>query len=160
MKSHVRRCRRFLLSTWLVGMDNLARCVSWSKRLFVCRNIVRCMQLLPVADRPNSMGPLNSHNKIFREAWQTAIDLDGLQAIDNDGVVKTRYQHWCGRNPKFAKHLPTWGEAGTVNSEDAQQCVFVGCKMNQSDATTCLLHPRCKIRLVFLGYFYCEISNA
>jgi hypothetical protein len=35
-----------------------------------------------------------------------------------NGQTGTRYYVlWCGENPKFAKHLRTWGEAGTVKTK-------------------------------------------
>jgi hypothetical protein len=42
------------------------------------------------------------------------FDGDGLNVTDIDGKVATRYEHWCGRLPKWIKHLRTWGECGTV----------------------------------------------
>ena len=51
---------------------------------------------------------------LWREAFKTATQLDMLVAIEIDGMVKTRAEHWCGKLPPFAKHLRTWGEAGTV----------------------------------------------
>ena len=79
--------------------------------------------------------PKKYRNKIFREAWLTAIDLDGLVVIKIKGKEATCYEHWCGKNPKFAKHLRTWGEAGTVKlktkttpkmNNKGKQCVFIG----------------------------------
>ena len=31
-----------------------------------------------------------------------------------NGKLQTRYEQFCGKNPRFAYHLRTWGEAGTV----------------------------------------------
>ena len=47
----------------------------------------------------------------------TATLLDGLMSIEIDGVINSRYEHWCGMNPKFAKYLRLWGEAGTVKTK-------------------------------------------
>jgi hypothetical protein len=33
------------------------------------------------------------------------------------GITKTKYKHAYGLNPKFATHLRTWGEAGTVKTK-------------------------------------------
>jgi hypothetical protein len=52
-----------------------------------------------------------------------------------DGRITTRYKHFCGKNPKFAQHLRTWGEAGTVKTKTKTtpkiadrgvQCMFIG----------------------------------
>ena len=79
--------------------------------------------------------PPHVHYKVFREAFKTATLLDRLNPVTIDGVTKTRYEHWCGRNPAFAQHLCTWGEAGTVKVctkttpkilDRGVQCMFVG----------------------------------
>jgi hypothetical protein len=38
----------------------------------------------------------------------------------------TRYKHFCGQNPKFAQHLRTWGEAGTVKICTTEEYAAVG----------------------------------
>jgi hypothetical protein len=48
---------------------------------------------------------------------QHATDLDGLIVTTIDHAVATRYEHWCGKLPKWTKHLKTWGEAGTVKTK-------------------------------------------
>ena len=77
--------------------------------------------------------------KLYREAFTIATHLDGLKVIAIDGVDKTRYEHWCGKIPRFANHLRTWGEAGTVKTITTKvskvldrgiQCMFVGYAMN------------------------------
>ncbi len=45
--------------------------------------------------------------KLFAKAFKTATLLDGLHVIELDGIQATRYEHWCGSNPKFANHLQT-----------------------------------------------------
>jgi hypothetical protein len=64
-----------------------------------------------------------------------ATDLDGLNVTDIDGKVATRYEHWCGRLPKWVKHHRTWGECGTVKikndttpkiADRGIPCMFVG----------------------------------
>jgi hypothetical protein len=79
--------------------------------------------------------PLNWRFKRFAKAFKTATLLDGLRVITLDGVIDTRYKHWCGTNPKFIKHLCTWGEVGTVNLKEIRtpkiadqgiQCMMVG----------------------------------
>jgi hypothetical protein len=53
---------------------------------------------------------------VYSEAFKTATLLDGLMPVEINGITKMRYEHWTdkGNPPAFAKHLRTWGEAGTV----------------------------------------------
>jgi hypothetical protein len=51
---------------------------------------------------------------LFREALCTATDLDGLVIIEVNGKQETRPFHMFGKNPEWASHLRTFGEAGTV----------------------------------------------
>ena len=70
---------------------------------------------------------------------QCATHLDGLTVVELNGVMKTRYEHFVGQNPMFAKHLRTWGEAGTVKiktstspklNDKGTHCMFVGYTYN------------------------------
>ena len=61
--------------------------------------------------------PEGTRYKLCKEAIKTATDLDGLLLSTLNGLTKTRYEHAFGKNPKFAKHLRTWGEAGTVKTK-------------------------------------------
>jgi hypothetical protein len=61
--------------------------------------------------------PVTIRYKLFPKAFEYATDTDGLQVTTIDGLTTTRYKHFCGRNPKFAQHLRTWGEAGTVRTK-------------------------------------------
>ena len=79
--------------------------------------------------------PLNMRYQLWHEAFKTASLLDGLQVIELNGVRATRFVHWNGKNPDFAKHLRTWGEAGTVKvksiatpkiADRGVHCIFVG----------------------------------
>jgi hypothetical protein len=72
---------------------------------------------------------------LYHKAFQYATDTDGLGVHTIGDVTTTRYKHFCGKNPKFAKHLRTWGEAGTVKiktkttpklADRGVQCMFVG----------------------------------
>jgi hypothetical protein len=83
--------------------------------------------------------PFKLRFKVWTEAFKTATLLDGLVPIELDGKVATRYEHWAGKNPEFAKHLRTWGEAGTVKiktkttpklADRGVQCMFVGYALN------------------------------
>jgi len=79
--------------------------------------------------------PLRQRYKLYPEAFKTATLLDGLGVIDIDGVNETRYVHFSEKNPKFSKHLRTWGEAGTVTlkskatpkiADRGMHCMFIG----------------------------------
>ena len=61
--------------------------------------------------------PTDIRTKVWTAAFMTATLLDGLMSIEIDGVINSRYEHWCGMNPKFAKYLRLWGEAGTVKTK-------------------------------------------
>jgi hypothetical protein len=58
--------------------------------------------------------PLLVRYMIWREAFKKTVTLLDLMSIDVGGVIDTRCVHWGGKNPAFAKHLKTWGEAGSV----------------------------------------------
>jgi hypothetical protein len=57
--------------------------------------------------------PLLVRCKIWREAFKKTVTSLDLMSSDG-GVIDTRCVHWGGKNPAFAKHLKTWGEAGSV----------------------------------------------
>jgi hypothetical protein len=79
--------------------------------------------------------PFKYRFHLFREAFKTATDLDGLIIIELNGKRATRYEHFYGVNPPWAKFLKNWGEAGTVKMKTATtpkladcgvQCMMVG----------------------------------
>jgi len=83
--------------------------------------------------------PMKIRYRVFREAFKTATVLNGLEAVSIDEKVLTRYNHCVGKIPSFAKHLRTWGEAGTVKIKTATtakladkvvQCMFIGYATN------------------------------
>jgi hypothetical protein len=83
--------------------------------------------------------PLVERYKLCKEAFKTATLLDGLTAITMNNVTKTGVEHWGGKVPKFAYHLRTWEEAGTVTlrkkhspklADCGVQCMFVGYALN------------------------------
>jgi hypothetical protein len=53
--------------------------------------------------------------ELFREAFCTSSDLDGLVVIEVKGESATRYMHMYVKNPAWDEHLRTFGEDGTVN---------------------------------------------
>jgi hypothetical protein len=105
--------------------------------------------------------PLAMQYKVFKEAFQTATQLDGRMAIKVDGKVATRYIHFFGSNPKFVNHLCTWGETRMVNTKTKVtpnitdrgiQCMFVAYTLNHTgniyrmwDPTTSPVHETCDI---------------
>jgi hypothetical protein len=98
--------------------------------------------------------PMAIRYRIYSEAFKTATLLDGLIPIELDGVTVTRYIHWCGKNSEFAKHLRTWGEAGTVMikmkttpkvKDRGVQCMFVGYTLDHPGDTYHMWDP---VRLV------------
>jgi hypothetical protein len=79
--------------------------------------------------------PMSIRYKVWVKAFQHATNLDGLAVIVIAGKTATRYEHWCGRMPKWVKHLRTWGKSGTVKiksdttpkiADRGIQCMFVG----------------------------------
>jgi hypothetical protein len=79
--------------------------------------------------------PLEMRYKIFKEALTTITMLDWLAVVEINGVTQTRYKHWTGgtKDPKFAKYLRTWGEAGTVKTR-----LMTTTKL-ENRGTTCML---------------------
>ena len=63
--------------------------------------------------------PREWRRKVFPYASMTATDLDGLLEIEWKGMNTTRYKHWWGKNPNFARCLRTLGEAGVVRPKTA-----------------------------------------
>jgi hypothetical protein len=80
--------------------------------------------------------PLGIRFRLFKEAFHTVTDLDALVPITLGGKTASRYNHWSGgKEPRYAKFLRTWGEAGTVKlknkatgklEERGTVCMFVG----------------------------------
>jgi hypothetical protein len=79
--------------------------------------------------------PIEMCYKLWKMAIKTTMDLDGLLLQTIGGITKTKYKHAYGLNPKFATHLRTWGEAGTVKtkvtgtpklSNRGAVCLFIG----------------------------------
>jgi hypothetical protein len=61
--------------------------------------------------------PMTIRYKLFPKAFEYTTDMDGLQVTTINGLTLTRYKYFCGKNPKFAQHLRTWGKAGTVKTK-------------------------------------------
>jgi hypothetical protein len=77
--------------------------------------------------------------------------LDGLIPIELDGKLKPRVVHWSGKLPDFAKHLRTWGEAGTVKTKTPTtatladrgvHCMFVRYALDHAGAVYRMWNPK------------------
>ena len=66
--------------------------------------------------------PMMDRYRLAHKAFQCATHLDGLTVVQVNGVTKTHYEHLVGQNPVFAKHLRTWGKAGTVKKNHPGDC--------------------------------------
>ena len=94
--------------------------------------------------------PLSVRYKVFKEAFKTATLLDGLMTTRLDNKLATRYIHFFGKNPSFAQHLRTWGEAGTVKikvkatpkiADRGVQCMFIGYALDHTGDTYRMWNP-------------------
>ena len=102
-----------------------------------------------IANRGRSMMhranlPMALRYIISHEAFNCATQLDGLVSVTINGVTKSRYEHWVGKNPAFSKYLRTWGEAGKVKiktktstklKDKGVHCMFVGYTTEHSGDT-------------------------
>ena len=79
--------------------------------------------------------PPEIRKHVCKECINCCTHIDGLIVREINGEVKTRYEHWGGQLPKFAKYLREWGEAGIVCVRDIKTskltnkgklCIFVG----------------------------------
>jgi hypothetical protein len=51
--------------------------------------------------------PLKWEYTLFAKAFKTATLLDGLRVIELNGIINTRFNYWCGANPRLIEHLGT-----------------------------------------------------
>ena len=79
--------------------------------------------------------PKDIRLRLYTKAIETATLLDGLSQVEINGEKKSRYKHFHGKNPRFAGHLRTWGETGTVKTKSKRSskitdrgtvCILVG----------------------------------
>ena len=79
--------------------------------------------------------PMKIRYKVWIKAFEHATNLDGLAVIEVNGKTANRYEHWCGKLPKWVDHPHTWGESGTVKVKTSTTpkiadrgipCMFVG----------------------------------
>ena len=94
--------------------------------------------------------PIEERYKLFGEAFKTATHTDALASVTIDGVTKTRVEHWCGKLPRYAHHLRTCGEAGTVNmkmkgisklTDRGMAMMFVGYLLKHEGGTYFMYNP-------------------
>lgn len=87
---------------------------------------------------------------LYREAFKTATDLDGLVMVTVNGKRATRYQHMFGSNPRWVKHLRLFGEAGTLKiatgttaklADRGVQCMMVGYAENHDGDVYLMWNP-------------------
>lgn len=58
--------------------------------------------------------PNEIRHLVFPKALATATKLDALVVVTINGQTKSRFEHFYGIMPSYAKNLRTWGEAGVV----------------------------------------------
>jgi len=94
--------------------------------------------------------PMNMRYQIFPKAFETATLHDGLVVVEIDRTKLTRFEHLFKKIPKFAKHLRTWGEAGTVKTKQkmapklenrGDMCMFVGYALDHDGDCYEMLDP-------------------
>ena len=113
--------------------------------------------------------PKDIRYKVFPKLFETATLLDSLVVCTIDGVTKTQAEHFGNTISKFAKHLRTWGEAGTVTIWYKMQpkledrgitCVFVGYAVNHEGDCYLKWNPTRTMRvyttrnIIWLNQFY------
>jgi hypothetical protein len=83
--------------------------------------------------RSLTTSPLPTGYKVWVKAFQDATNLDGLVVIEVNGNINMNIG--VGTQPKWVKHLRTWGESGTVKfmtgttpkiADRGIPCMFVG----------------------------------
>ena len=82
--------------------------------------------------------PVDTHGKVAIEAIKLATMLDGLAIVVYGGKSDTRYVHVHGKNPRWARNLHVFGEAGVVKEgkdgktgDRGQTLMFVGYPFNR-----------------------------
>ena len=97
--------------------------------------------------------PLQTRYLVCKECIATVTLLDGLVQIKINGKTMTRYEHWFGKVPRFAKKLKIWGEAGVVKTkvvatpkvgDRGVTCMFVGYNTDSGDDVYRMWNPNTK----------------
>ena len=122
-------------ATWQLGIE-----FEFTARDTPQQNSLAEVGIFTLANRVRAMMhyahvPLEFRYKLFRDCYATAAINDGLMLVELNGVLKSRFEHFCGQNPKCTKYLRTWGEAGTVKlcqkmtpklSDRGKTCMMIG----------------------------------
>jgi hypothetical protein len=61
--------------------------------------------------------PTDIKHLLMLEAVKTATKLDNLISVSVEGVTKSRYKHFVGKNPDWIFHMRTFGKAGVVKTK-------------------------------------------
>eukprot|EP00957_Ditylum_brightwellii_P211343 15366072-Ditylum_brightwellii.AAC.3 len=94
--------------------------------------------------------PVEIKYKVFPKAFITAMLLDGLVVIEINGDKKTCFEHFSEKLLKFAAHLRTWGDAGTIKTHKKTtpmirnrglMCLFVGYAIKHEGGCYEMLDP-------------------
>ncbi len=100
--------------------------------------------------------------------------LDWLQTIKQEGVIKTRIEHFGYKVPGFGKHLRTWGGKGVVKLKKVNKvdnysttCIFIGCVNHHSnicyrmwDPETSRVHETCDILWLHQMFWTDKLAKA
>ena len=81
---------------------------------------------------------------LYQEAISHASKMDGYTLVTIKGIIKTRYEHLFGQNPKFTNYLRTWGEARVVKKlqgRKAKSCNRGSNSMFMGHAQDCTRTP-------------------
>jgi hypothetical protein len=122
------------------------------------QNSIAKVAFLTIADRGRAMmhnANLDEKERylLYHYAFDTATKLDGLVQVTKNGVMQSRYKHWCQEQPAWAKHLHTFGEAGTIKIkmettpkpyDKGVQCIFVGYSNDHAGDCYLMWDPRTK----------------
>ena len=112
--------------------------------------------------------PTDIRGKVAIEAIKCATQLDGLVVVKLGDKTGTRDEHVFGANPKWAKNLRTWGEAGVVREgkdgktgDRGQSMMFVGYANNRESDSVKMWNPetnRVVTTLIWLKRMFYEQS--
>jgi hypothetical protein len=94
--------------------------------------------------------PVKYWYHLFRDAFITPTDLDGMVVLEIEGKRATRYEHMFGKNPEWSGHLRTFCESGTVKiktdttpklHDEGVKCMFVGYAGNHNGGVYWMWNP-------------------
>jgi hypothetical protein len=140
--------RRMKSSDWKLDVE-----IEYTARATPQQNSLAELKFATIARRSRAV--LNDANiprkwrwVLFPEAAMTVTKLDWLQAVEINQVLKSRIEHYGYPLPRFAKHLRTWGEAGTVMLKKVNKvenygvtCMFIGYANNHEGGCYRMWNP-------------------